>query len=159
MSNCLQPRDLQHTRLPCPSLSPWVCSNSCPLSRWYRPTISSSVAPFSSCLQSFPAPGSFPEYPNLWAVTLFFNFTWFSISWYYKQFHDGHIGICNNVIKISLAKKKKDKLSSRVWNSRCYVFDPEFNCPVERWYQFITFILKRLQNPSWHILILKKNIC
>ena len=53
---------LQHTRLPCPSLSPRVCSNSnsCPLNRWCHPTISSSVAPFSSCPQSFPASGSFP---------------------------------------------------------------------------------------------------
>ena len=42
------------------SLSPWVCSNSCPLSRWNHPTISSSVIPFSSCPQSFPASGSFP---------------------------------------------------------------------------------------------------
>ena len=48
---------LQHARLPCSSLSPGVCSDSCPLSRWGHPTISSSVAPFSSCLQSFPAPG------------------------------------------------------------------------------------------------------
>ena len=51
---------MQHTRLPCPSLSFWVCSNSCPSSRWCHPTISSSVVPFSSCLQSFPATGSFP---------------------------------------------------------------------------------------------------
>ena len=51
---------MQHTRLPCPSLSPWVCSNSCPLSQWCHPTISSSVIPFSSCPQSFPASGSFP---------------------------------------------------------------------------------------------------
>ena len=51
---------LQHTRLPCPSLSPGVCSNSCPLSWWCHPTISSSVAPFSSCPQSFPASKSFP---------------------------------------------------------------------------------------------------
>ena len=48
------------TRLPCPSPSPRVCSNSCPLSQWCHPTISSSVTPFSSCLQSFPASGSFP---------------------------------------------------------------------------------------------------
>ena len=47
-------------RLPCPSLSPGACSNSYPLSRWCHPTISSSVVPFSSCLQSFPASGSFP---------------------------------------------------------------------------------------------------
>ena len=51
---------LQHSRLPCPSLSPWVYSNSCPLSRWCYPTNSSSVIPFSFCLQSFPASGSFP---------------------------------------------------------------------------------------------------
>ena len=51
---------LQHPRLPCPSLSFGVCSNSCPLSKWCYPTISYSVAPFSSCPQSFPASGSFP---------------------------------------------------------------------------------------------------
>ena len=50
----------KHTRLPCPSLSLRVCSNSYPLSRWCHPTISSSTTPFSSCLQSFPASGSFP---------------------------------------------------------------------------------------------------
>ena len=60
MSNSLQPHGLQHARLPCPSLSPGVCSNSCPLSWWCHPTISSSVIPFSSCLQSFPASRSFP---------------------------------------------------------------------------------------------------
>ena len=46
--------------LPCPSPTPGACSNSCPLSWWYHPTISSSVVPFSSCLQPFPASGSFP---------------------------------------------------------------------------------------------------
>ena len=51
---------MQHTRLPCPSLRPGVCSNSCPLSQWCHPTISSSVAHFSSCPQSFSASGSFP---------------------------------------------------------------------------------------------------
>ena len=61
MSDSLQPHRLQHARLPCPSPSPGACSNSCPLSQWYHPTISSSVIPFSSCLQSFPASGSFPK--------------------------------------------------------------------------------------------------
>ena len=56
----LQPHGLQHTRLPCPSPSPGACLKSCPLSRRCHPTISSSVVPFSSCLQSFPASGSFP---------------------------------------------------------------------------------------------------
>ena len=60
MSDSLWPHGLHHTRLSCPLLSPRVCSNSCPLSRWCHPTISSSVAPFSSCPQSFPASGSFP---------------------------------------------------------------------------------------------------
>ena len=60
MSNSLQPHGLQHTRLPCPSLSPRACSNSCPLSLWCHPNISSSVTPFSFCPQSFPASGSFP---------------------------------------------------------------------------------------------------
>ena len=56
----LRPHGLQHTRPPCPSPTPGVYSNSCPLSRWCHPTISSSVVPFSSCLQSFPVSGSFP---------------------------------------------------------------------------------------------------
>ena len=60
MSDFLWPHRLQHTRPPCSSPSPGVCSNSCPLSRWCHPTISSSVIPFSSCLQSFSASGSFP---------------------------------------------------------------------------------------------------
>ena len=59
MSGSLQPHGLQHIRLPCPSPTPGVYSNSCPLSQWCHPTISSSVVPFSSCLQSFPASGSF----------------------------------------------------------------------------------------------------
>ena len=60
MSNSLWPHGLQHSRPPCPSPTPGAYSNSCPSCRWCHPTISSSVVPFSSCLQSFPAPGSFP---------------------------------------------------------------------------------------------------
>ena len=59
MSESLQPRGLQHARPPCPSPTPRVYSNSCPLSQWCHLTISSSAIPFSSCLQSFPASGSF----------------------------------------------------------------------------------------------------
>ena len=58
MSDSLQPHGLQHTRLACPSPSPGACSNSCPLSQWCPPAISSSVIPFS-CLQTSPASGSF----------------------------------------------------------------------------------------------------
>ena len=54
------PHGLQHARLPCASPTPGACSSSCPLSWWCHPTISSSVVPFSSCPQSFPASGSFP---------------------------------------------------------------------------------------------------
>ena len=60
MSHSLWPHGLQHARLPCTSLSPRACSNSCPLSPWCHPTISSSVIPFPSCLQSFSASWSFP---------------------------------------------------------------------------------------------------
>ena len=60
MSDSLRPHGLQHTRLPCPSPTPGACSNSCPLSRWCHPTLSSSVIPLSSRIQSFPASGSFP---------------------------------------------------------------------------------------------------
>ena len=60
VSDSLWPHGLQHARHPCPSPTPGACSNSCPLSWWWHPTISSSVVPFSSCLHSFPALGSFP---------------------------------------------------------------------------------------------------
>ena len=59
MSDSFWPHGLQHARPPCPSPTPGVYPNSCPLSRWCHPTISSSVIPFSSCLQYFPASGSF----------------------------------------------------------------------------------------------------
>ena len=59
MSDSLQPHEPQHARPPCPSPTPRVHPNSCPLSRWCHPTISSSVIPFSSCSQSLPASGSF----------------------------------------------------------------------------------------------------
>ena len=59
MSNSLRPHESQHTRPPCPSPTPGVHPNPCPSNRWCHPTISSSVVPFSSCPQSFPASGSF----------------------------------------------------------------------------------------------------
>ena len=60
VSNSLVPNELQHAMPPCPSPTPGAYSNSCPLSQWCHPNISSSVIPFSSCPQSFPASGSFP---------------------------------------------------------------------------------------------------
>ena len=68
MPDSLQLHGLPHARLACPSPSPGVCSNSCPLSQWCHPTISSSVIPFSSCLQSLPELGSFPmSRPKYWS--------------------------------------------------------------------------------------------
>ena len=60
MSDSLPPHGLQHARHPCPSPIPRACSNSGPLSQWWHPAISSSVIPFSPCLQSLPTSGSFP---------------------------------------------------------------------------------------------------
>ena len=60
MSASLRPHGLQHARLPCPSLLPGVCSNSCPLNRWCYPTVLPSVVPLSSCFQLFLASGSIP---------------------------------------------------------------------------------------------------
>ena len=64
VSDSLRPHELQHARPPCPLTTPRVHPNPCSLSQWCHPTISSSVVPFSSCLQSFPAPGSFPLSQN-----------------------------------------------------------------------------------------------
>ena len=75
MSDSLQPHWLQHARPPCPSPAPRACSNSCPLSCWCLPAISSSVVPFSSYLQSFPASGCFPmsaphiRWPKYWSFS------------------------------------------------------------------------------------------
>ena len=75
MTNSLWPHGLQHARPPCPSPTPRVYPNTCPLSRWCHPTISSSVVPFSSCLQSFLALGSFHEsalhirWPKYWSFS------------------------------------------------------------------------------------------
>ena len=86
MSDSLWPHGLQHARPPCPSPTPRVYSNSCPLSQWCHPTISSTVVPFS-CLQSFPASGSF-QMSQLFAsggksrlqtVTVLTKYTWKSL--------------------------------------------------------------------------------
>ena len=75
VSHSLQPHRLQFTRFPYPSPAPGACSNSCPLSRWCHPTISSSVVPFSSHLQSFPASGFFQKsalhirWPKYWSFS------------------------------------------------------------------------------------------
>ena len=93
MSDYLQPHESEHARPPCPSPTLRVYSNSCPLSWWCHPTISSFVVPFSSCLQSFPASGSFPVSQlfasggqrievSAWASVLPMNIQdWFPLGW------------------------------------------------------------------------------
>ena len=76
MSNSLWPHGLQQTRLPCPLPTPRVYSNSCPLSWWCHPTISSSVVPFSSHLQSFPASVLCIRWPKSWSFS--FNISSFN---------------------------------------------------------------------------------
>ena len=93
MSDSLQPHGLQHARLPCPSPTPGAYSHSCALRWWCHLTISSSVVPFSSCLQSFPASGSFQVSQlfasggqsigvSAWASVLPMNIQdWFPLGW------------------------------------------------------------------------------
>ena len=75
VSDSLRPHELQHTRPPCPSPTPRVHPNPCPLSQWCHPTVSSSVVPFSSCPHYFPASGSFPmsqlcmRWPKYWSFS------------------------------------------------------------------------------------------
>ena len=95
VSDSLRPHELQHARLPCPSPAPRVHPNLCPLSRWCHPTISSSVVPFTSCPQSFPASGSFPMSQhftsgdqNIWvsastSVLLMNTQDWSPLGWTY----------------------------------------------------------------------------
>ena len=79
VSDCLRPHESQHARPPCPSPTPGVYSNSCSSSQWWHPTISSSVIPFFSSLQSFPASGSFPMSQFFASVAPSISFS-FSIS-------------------------------------------------------------------------------
>ena len=92
VSNSVWLHGLQHARLPCLSPTPGAYSNSCPSSRWCHPTISSSVLPFSSCLQSFPASASFPmsvlciRWPKYWSFTFSISPSvniqdWFPLGW------------------------------------------------------------------------------
>ena len=75
MSNSLWPHGLKHARLPCPTPSPRVCPSSCVLNHCCHPTVSSSVAPFSFCLQSFPASGSFPVSQLFTSGLKYWNFS------------------------------------------------------------------------------------
>jgi len=111
MSNSLWTHGLQHTRLPCPSPSPGVCSNSCPLSWWCHPSISYSVVPFSSCLQSFPASGSFPMSRLFDQVTKILELEYCT---YILRNTIGWIGTANNMISYFLLWFEVDHLCVKV---------------------------------------------
>ena len=102
VSNSLWPHGLQHTRLPCPSPTPRAYSNSCPSHQWCHPTISSSIFPFSSCLQSFSASGFFSKesilcirWPKYWSFSFSISpsseLISFKIDWLDLQGTDGLI--------------------------------------------------------------------
>ena len=120
MSDSLWPHGLQHARFPRLSPSPGACSNSCPLNQWCHPTISSSFTPFSSCLQSFPASGSFSNqsalrirWPKYWSFNIspsreYSGLISFRIDWLdllevqgtlksLLQYHNSKVSILHNV--------------------------------------------------------------
>ena len=126
MSDSLWPDELQHARAPCPSPSPGVHPNPCPLSRWCHPTISSSVVPFFSCPQSLPASGSFQmsqflhrRWPKYWSFS-------FSIS--LSNEHPGLISFRMDWLDLlavqgtlkSLLQHHSSK-ASILWCSACFI--------------------------------------
>ena len=110
MSDSLQPHGLQHARLPCPSTSPRAYSNSCPLSQWYHPIISSSAIPFHSCLQSFPATVSFPMSQL---------FTSGGIKWFLNFLTDKQISLLKKMFLHS--KRKGMFLISLLWSTKVFL--------------------------------------
>ena len=131
----------QHTRFPCPSPSPGACSNSCPLSRWCHPTISSSVIPISSCLQPFPASGSFPisqlftpgsafriRWPKYWS----FSFSIDPSNEYSRLISLGSTGL------ISLQSKRLSRIfsSTTVWMHQFFSAQPSLwsNAHIHTWF-------------------------
>ena len=148
MSDSLWPHGLQYTRLPCPSPTPRAYSNSCPLSQWCHPTISSSVVPFSSCLQSFPALGSFLMSwlfvsvdqsigASAWASVLPMNIQdWFLLGW------TGRISF-------------QSKGLSRVFSNTTFQEHPFFSTQFSSWFNF--YIHPWLLEELWlHSSLLKK---
>ena len=136
VSNSLWPYGLQYARLPCPSPTPKSCSNSCPSSQWCHPTISFSVIPFSSCLQSFPASRSFPtvlriKWPKYWSFS-------FSIGPYNKYSMNIPLGLTS---LMSLQSKGPSRVFS--------------NTTVQK-HQFFSAQLSLWSNSHIHFWLLEK---
>ena len=123
----LWPPGLKHTRLPSPSPSPGACSNSCPLIRWCHPTISSSAAPFSFCLQSFLTLGSFP------------------VSW---VFMTGGQKIGVSASSISPSHEYSGLMSFRIFRSLCCPKDSQESSPASQYESINSLALSLLYGPT-----------
>ena len=107
----LWPHGLKHARFSCPSLSPGVCSNSCPLNRWCHLTISTSAAPFSFCPQSFPASGSFPMGWLFASCGQSIGAYWLWVCViFWQSVRDSGANLCN-IKRLSLESYLKERLS------------------------------------------------
>ena len=128
MSNSLWANGPQHARFPCPTLSPRVCSNSCPLSWWYYLTISSSATLFSFCLQSFPASGSFPM-------------SWLSPS------HGQSIGVSTSISVLPMSIQGWCPLECLVW-SPCNPRDSQESSRVPQFENINSLALSLFYGPT-----------
>ena len=148
MSDSLQPREPQHTGPPCPSSIPRVYPNSCPLSRWCHPTISSSVVPFSSCPQSFPASSGSFQMSQLFAsggpsITVSASTSvlpmntqdWSPLGW------TGWISLQSNNYKAKTIMPSPKQIFLKIWNivlsgkdlGHCFIFSSVAqSCPTLR---------------------------
>ena len=139
MSDSLQPHGQQHIRFPCPSTNPRACSNSCPLSWWCHPTISSPIVPFYSCPQSFPASGSFPMsqfissgWPNDWSFS-------FSIS--PSKAYSGLISARSDWFDLlAVQGTLKSFLQHHSSKASILQFSVFFRCPLLRWRRSLLFL-------------------
>ena len=119
MSDSLLPHELEHARLPCPSSSPGVYSDSCPLSWWCHPTISSSVTFFSSCPQSFPASGFFQWVGSSYQVVkvLELQFQQHSFQWIFRL-------ICFRIDWFHLLAVSRVFSSTTIWKHQFFSTQP-----------------------------------
>ena len=132
MSYSLRPHGLQHTRSPCPSPTPWVNSNSYPWSQWCHPTISSSVIPFSYCLQSFPASGSFQWVSSSHQVAkvLEFQLQHQSFQWIFSWFP---LGLTSLIFSNTTVQKHQPSLCSTLTSIHDYSKNHSFDYMVLCW--------------------------
>ena len=139
MSDSFQPHEPQHASPPCPSPTARVYPNPCPLSRWCHPTISSSVVPFSSCPQSFPASGSFPmiqlftsggQSIGVSASTSFLPMNtqdWFPLGW------TGHIYLQSKVLSRVFSNTTVQKHQASILAALSFLYSPALTSIHDYW--------------------------